>query len=173
MAYTYHIGGQLRMNFIAEDVPPQLQKLGHVAVTLRSARLTSFRVEIDQPRLQLSDKVQDFHVLPESVNSVGFSTFLCTFCNVHSLLEGRQIRIACCRTCIVHERQTARNVFGRPIRKVQIQQTLIAAIETALFDSKVGQLGKLIGARSVHEHTGVEAVRPADIRSSGEFFTFE
>lgn len=55
----------------------------------------------------------------------------------------------------------------------EIQQTLIAAVETALTDGKCRQLSKLIGARTVHEDAGVETIWPANVGSSRQLLAFE
>lgn len=65
------------------------------------------------------------------------------------------------------------DVRARPVGKVLIQQTLIAAIETAVLYGKLCDLVEGLHAGSVHKDAGVEAVGPADIRSGGEFLTFE
>lgn len=91
----------------------------------------------------------------------------------NSLFECRQIRVACRRAGVVDERQPPSNVFGGPVGEVQIQQALIAAIETALLDGERHQLGELIQAGPIHEHARIEAVWPADIRSGRQLFAIE
>lgn len=57
------------MDFVAENVPPQLQELDHVTVAVRGAHLAGGRIEIDQPRFHLANEVQDLHTLTESVSA--------------------------------------------------------------------------------------------------------
>lgn len=65
------------------------------------------------------------------------------------------------------------DILRRPVMEEQIQQTLVATVEAALADGESRQLGELIGARTVHKHARVKAIRPADVGSSGQLFAFE
>lgn len=65
------------------------------------------------------------------------------------------------------------DICGRPVAKVLIQQTLIAAIEAAVLHGKLCDLGEGVHAGCEHKDARVEAVWPADIWSSGEFLTLE
>lgn len=65
------------------------------------------------------------------------------------------------------------DILRRPVMEEQIQQTLVATVKAALADGERRQLGKLIGARTVHKHARVEAIRPADIGSGGQLFALE
>lgn len=164
------------MDLRAEDVPPQLQVLGQMPETVRCARLSRRRIEVHQPRLQLTDEVQNLHAFaePAAGRNVSYSAINSRHRRQSNLLlERRQIRVACRRARVVHERQASLDVLRRPVVKVQIQQALIAAIEAALADREGRQLGELLGTRPVDEHARVEAVRPADVRSGGQLFALE
>lgn len=65
------------------------------------------------------------------------------------------------------------NVRRRPVGKELIQQTLVTAIEAAILYGKLCDLGKSVHARFEHKHAGIEAIRPADIRSSRQFLALE
>lgn len=56
------------MDFGAEQGPPLVQVCGQVLVFLRRVGLAGDRVEVDHPRLQVSDEMEDLHVLAESAD---------------------------------------------------------------------------------------------------------
>lgn len=91
----------------------------------------------------------------------------------HSLLEGRQIRVAGGRARVVDEGQVLLDVSVRPVGEEQVQQSLVAAIEAALLHGKVQQLGIGVHVGRVHEHARVEAVWPADVGRRGQLFTLK
>lgn len=91
----------------------------------------------------------------------------------HSLLEGRQIRVAGGRARVVDEGQVLLDVSVRPVGEEQVQQSLVAAIEAALLHGKVQQLGIGVHVGRVHEHARVEAVWPADVGRRGQLLTLK
>lgn len=81
----------------------------------------------------------------------------------HPLFECGQVAVRSECGHIVDEWQVLLNVALRPIAEVQIQQALIAAIETAMLYGELCDFGERLQAGTIYEHTGVEAVGPADI----------
>lgn len=65
------------------------------------------------------------------------------------------------------------NVRRRPIGKELIQQALVAAIEAAVLHGELCDLAEGLSAGLEHKHAGVEAIRPAYIRSSRQFLSLE
>jgi len=65
------------------------------------------------------------------------------------------------------------NVCGRPIGKILIQKSLIAAIETAVLYGVICDLVEGLYAGSEHKYARVEAIGPAYIWSSRQFLAIE
>lgn len=55
------------MDFVAKNIPPQLQIGAQMSVSLRCDRLASGRVKVYQPRFQLANEVQDLNAFAESL----------------------------------------------------------------------------------------------------------
>lgn len=54
-----------------------------------------------------------------------------------------------------------------------IELNIILTVKTAAFLCKCDELRKCVSRGRENEHTGIEAVRPADIRCSGQLLAFE
>jgi len=65
------------------------------------------------------------------------------------------------------------DVRRRPVAEELVQQALVAAIEAAVLHGELCDLAEGVNAGSEHKHAGVEAVRPADIRSGRQFLALE
>jgi len=91
----------------------------------------------------------------------------------YSLFEGGQIAVRGIGRHIVHKWQMLLDVRRRPVAEELVQQALVASIEAAILHGKLCDLAEGVHAGSEHEHAGVEAVRPADVRSGRQFLAFE
>lgn len=64
---THHFRGEFRMYIVTENVPPELKILCHVAVSAGDLNLFRVWIEVLQPRLNIADEMQDFHIFTESI----------------------------------------------------------------------------------------------------------
>jgi len=62
---TYHFGGQGLDDIFAEDIPPQLNQILGMSILRRNAGHLCFRVELNQPGLQLAGKMQNLNLISE------------------------------------------------------------------------------------------------------------
>jgi len=146
-----------------------------VGIVRRNAGQLRLRVELNQPGLQLAGEMQNLNLISEPASRMVLQNYFPRLIEItrYSLFEGGQIAVRGIGRHIVHKRQMLLDVRRRPVAEELVQQALIAAIETAILHGELCDLAEGVHAGSEHEHAGVEAVRPADIRSSGQFLALE
>ena len=89
------------------------------------------------------------------------------------LFKCREVGIASSRASVVSEWKASRGVGCGPTREEGIQQSLVATIEAALLNSKLGKFAESFRTWLEDKDTRVEAIWPANIWGSGQFLTFE
>lgn len=94
-------------------------------------------------------------------------------CLAHLLFERGQVAVGSIGCHVIDKGQMLLDICGRPIGKELIQQALIAAIEAAVLHGELCDLIEGLHAGLEDKHARVEAIRPADIRSSGQFLALE